>query len=267
MAFFKQPSFSNHYIQILKLNYLAWLTYFLIYFFYAYFWRQLSQSDDYQYTPLSSLLWFAKEWAAWLIISPIMLWVLERSYGNTSLPITLLIVVIAGLLVALIARLLLRTGEYSSGWMETMIFTLPKYCPASVGIALAWYLFRKQRDSALSQENLPKAKDAEIQVEHKGLRQSLKTAQIIFLKSAGNYVEIVCKNGTYLQRGTLKQLLDTLPQETFIQVHRSYAINLSELEKLGNNENGSSIATLNNQQKIPVSKRYKSKLKSITLSR
>ena len=262
----KYPLLSKHYRQLLQMNYLAWLTYFLVYLLYAYFWRQFSQSDEFQYTPLSSLIWFAKEWGVWLFISPIMLGCLHVSQCRSALSYVPMAVVFVGLLVALMVRTLLITGEYSSSWIATILFTLPKYVPAAIAIGAGWYLLRNYSCNDLGAEPTPETCEAEVYVEHKGLKQTVKAKNIVFLKSAGNYVEIVCDAGCFIQRGTFKQLLDSMPKSMFAQVHRSYAVNLTKLEKLSSTENGNSVLTLSNQQKIPVSKRYKRAIKSIALS-
>lgn len=51
--------------------------------------------------------------------------------------------------------------------------------------------------------------------------------EIAFLKADNNYVEINTKKGKYLERSSLENLLKTIDSEDFLQVHRSYAINLN----------------------------------------
>lgn len=260
--FFKAYAVSRPYIQMIKLNYLGWLIYFSVYTFYAIFWRQLYQ--DGSYSSISSLIWFAKEWAIWLILSPFVLKAFDWLNAKTHLPFGFFGVGSVSLFIAIFARVLLNEGEYPTDWLAVLIIMLPKYIPAFLVISLGWYIYGKQAP-IVGIERQPDSREIELQVEHQGLTQMLKPSQIYFLKSAGNYVEIYCESGCYLKRGTLKELLDELPQATFEQVHRSYAVNTSKLEKLTNNENGAGVATLSNQQKIPVSKRYKNKVKSISV--
>lgn len=75
--------------------------------------------------------------------------------------------------------------------------------------------------------------------------------EILYLKSAHVYVEIVLKNKiTHLVRASLNQISTKLDNR-FIQVHRSYIINLNFVDKIN-----SSTLTIQNE-KIPVSKKYK----------
>lgn len=92
------------------------------------------------------------------------------------------------------------------------------------------------------------------------MRLALYPHQIYSLKAAGNYIEITCEEQTYLKRATLKQLIVELPHDNFLQVHRSYAINVEKLIRITNTESGCGIASLSNQQDIPISKRFKPKL-------
>ncbi|PQV48161.1 LytTR family two component transcriptional regulator [Jejuia pallidilutea] len=74
---------------------------------------------------------------------------------------------------------------------------------------------------------------------------------ILYLKSAHVYVEIVLKNKkTHLVRASLNDMLNKL-NNTFIQVHRSYIINLSYIEQIHSN------ALVIQNKSIPVSKKYK----------
>lgn len=250
--------------QLLKLNYLAWLLYFIVYLGYAYFWRQFSESDGVQYSLETSLVWFIKEWAIWLVISPVVLWYLEVNKSNNRLFYKFSKVICFALLISLFIRTLFVTGEYASSSIATIVFVLPKYVPVTLAIVTGWFLFDRRRTSG-DRNQQESSDDIEVLVESNGLKHSLQASDIFYVKSAGNYVEIFTEHNNYIQRTTLKQLLETLPNDSFAKVHRSFAVNLLKLEKLSNSENGSGTITLKNQQIIPVSKSYKSQLKSTVI--
>lgn len=260
-------AFSKHFIKLIKVNYLGWLAYFAVYNVYAVFWRQYAPGDGYSY--LTSIIWFAKEWAGWLLLSPVILWWLESPRNKLSIWLNFSVVCLLSLILTLLIRVQLNFGEYPPDIMVTIVTMLPKYLPAYFVIFGAWYILSRH-SVLLSLSQVPPQvetgnKEPEITVEHQGLFLALKLNQIYCLKAAGNYIEIVCLENTYLKRGTLSQILKELPQSGFVQVHRSYAINISKLVKLTNAENGGGIATLSNQQAVPVSKRYKPELKSIEI--
>src|SRR5690606_30663445 len=144
----------------------------------------------------------AKEWAVWLVISPMMLWVLENTRFHAQARIYIGLLILVSLITALLVRVALRSGEYSASWAATVTFTLPKYIPACIVIIFFWYLYRRTEEASTNvplTNKTPTNKvgtDAtdtfELQVEHKGLSYSLTLQQIIYLRSAGNYVEIYC---------------------------------------------------------------------------
>jgi DNA-binding LytR/AlgR family response regulator len=50
--------------------------------------------------------------------------------------------------------------------------------------------------------------------------------ELLWIKAEGNYVELHCKDKRHLVRSSLKDILKKLPSEKFIQVHKSYSVNL-----------------------------------------
>jgi DNA-binding LytR/AlgR family response regulator len=52
---------------------------------------------------------------------------------------------------------------------------------------------------------------------------------ILYLKSDDKYVEVHTKKETIIYRGKLTELIEELHFERIVQVHRSYAVNLSEV--------------------------------------
>jgi len=55
---------------------------------------------------------------------------------------------------------------------------------------------------------------------------------ILYLQADHTYVRIAIKNAReVLQRATLKETLDQLPEGLFVQTHRSYAVNLKQVNR------------------------------------
>lgn len=74
-------------------------------------------------------------------------------------------------------------------------------------------------------------------------------SEILFLEADHIYVNVHTKNyGKIIQRGTLKEMLDQLPEETFIQTHRSFVVNIDMVNYWDNQ----SLLILNNS--IPLSR-------------
>ena len=84
---------------------------------------------------------------------------------------------------------------------------------------------------------------------------SLKTQNIIYLRSEGNYIDIVTLTKKYSIRNSLEWFLANADENKFMKIHRSYVINLNFIVKLG-----SSTVLLENIE-LPVSRKYKNELK------
>ena len=89
----------------------------------------------------------------------------------------------------------------------------------------------KQKD-----ESSTEAKDSEEEVVFikEGRKKiKLKTATILFIKSEGNYLEIISDHHkTYLVRKRLIDFLDELPSNQFLQCHRRYIVNTRKIEAI-----------------------------------
>lgn len=74
---------------------------------------------------------------------------------------------------------------------------------------------------------------------------------ILFIKSDADYSEIVTKTKTYLSTDSLKNWLLKLGSE-FCQVHKSYIVNTTHLQKISSNQ-----IYLSDQHIIPIGRAYK----------
>ena len=78
---------------------------------------------------------------------------------------------------------------------------------------------------------------------------------IIFAYSDGNYIYVITSDKKYFLAKTLKWLEERLPQDSFIRVHRSYIINVNQINNL---DKSSWNIVMNNNEIVPVSKRVRS---------
>lgn len=64
----------------------------------------------------------------------------------------------------------------------------------------------------------------------------IAVSDIFFIQSYRNYLEISVGKGTkHVLRSTLKDFLEQLPADVFVQTHRSYAVNLRFVNSIGGN--------------------------------
>ncbi len=77
---------------------------------------------------------------------------------------------------------------------------------------------------------------------------------IIYLEALTNYTKIVTKDKKYITLTNLKNLLEQLPEEKFIRVHRSYAVARNKINTLKSGE------LLLGDYIIPIGKTYRSNI-------
>ncbi len=80
--------------------------------------------------------------------------------------------------------------------------------------------------------------------------------EIIYLEAFGDYVRIYLENERVTVLTTLKGIFDQLPIERFMQVHRSYVV---QIEKITRVEAGNTVIL--NDQSVPLSRSKKNELK------
>jgi DNA-binding LytR/AlgR family response regulator len=66
-----------------------------------------------------------------------------------------------------------------------------------------------------------------------GQLQRIRPDDIIFLEAAGNYVKLFTQGHSHLIRTTLDIALSQLPGNTFVQIHRSVAIAVDQIDTVG----------------------------------
>jgi DNA-binding LytR/AlgR family response regulator len=86
-------------------------------------------------------------------------------------------------------------------------------------------------------------------------------SEIIFLKSADNYVEVVFHEGGELRkkmiRNTLKNIEKQLKEfNNFVRTHRSSIVNIQYIDKLNKNFNTYWLTLIDTKETIPVSRQY-----------
>jgi DNA-binding LytR/AlgR family response regulator len=79
--------------------------------------------------------------------------------------------------------------------------------------------------------------------------------KIVYIQSFKNYIEINQTNSKILIRKKLGDFLDSLANDSFLQVHRSYVVNLNYIEEI------SEIDIKLESKIIPLSKHFKKDLK------
>lgn len=83
----------------------------------------------------------------------------------------------------------------------------------------------------------------------------IQVGEIIFIKSDDKYVEYFTSKGKEIDRDTLKNVLEKLPLNQFIRIHKSYVVNVIQIRQV--------FATkimMRNGEYIPLSRTYKEQM-------
>lgn len=88
-----------------------------------------------------------------------------------------------------------------------------------------------------------------------GKVEIVKADDIVYVKGAGDYVELMLQDSsTKLHSATLAELETSLPG-TFLRVHRSYLVNAAFVASLERDSSGSGLLVLTTGATVPVSRR------------
>lgn len=78
--------------------------------------------------------------------------------------------------------------------------------------------------------------------------------EILFIEAMQNYVQIVTERDKHVSLLSMKALLKELPESTFLQVHKSYLVNIDKIRTIDGNQ------LLIDKSKIPISRGLKNDL-------
>ena len=85
----------------------------------------------------------------------------------------------------------------------------------------------------------------------------IKFDELQWIKSEGNYLELYCLENKHLIRSTIKEFIKKLPATMFIQIHKSYCINVNHISKIEHSSVW--IKTI----QLPIGRSYVDSIKSL----
>ncbi|WP_181389338.1 LytTR family DNA-binding domain-containing protein [Pseudoprimorskyibacter insulae] len=83
--------------------------------------------------------------------------------------------------------------------------------------------------------------------------RTIPASNVIYMKSVEHYVEFVTDTGTFMERATLKDLTESLPETDGLQTHRSFWVNRKAADRI-ERRNGNSVLLLRDGTEIPVAR-------------
>lgn len=91
----------------------------------------------------------------------------------------------------------------------------------------------------------------------------LKTEEIDWVDSAGNYVRLHARGESHLLRETMNALEAKLDPARFVRIHRSTLVNLERIKELQQVFHGDYVVILQNGQRLSLSRTYRDKLQEV----
>jgi DNA-binding LytR/AlgR family response regulator len=231
-------------------------------------------------TFLSSFIWGLKEYAPWLVITPLLTAQLRSIYQGKGSNFIFLYVglLIATLGVALISRVCV---DIFLNPQRDFIASTVNFFPTQISVlgfvVIIWELLLRRPTkhtssqqisaqptdkpvTALSKENLPTRQGDSVLVMKGNGERLIKWDSVDFISAAGNYMELTCAAEKYLLRVSMKQLEQALPVGCFIRIHRSYIVNIAAIDRIIAQPAGNGAVALRNAHVLPLSKGYKQAL-------
>jgi DNA-binding LytR/AlgR family response regulator len=96
----------------------------------------------------------------------------------------------------------------------------------------------------------------------------LQLSDIILIKSADNYVEIIYQDGTEINRRIIRSTLKSVelrlkPYSSFIRCHRIAIVNRYHIQSINKKFGSYSLSIRDYEEDIPVSRQYLFKIKNL----
>ena len=235
-------------------------------------------------TFLSSFVWSLKEYAHWLVITPLLIAQLRRIHQSKG---SHFIFHYAGLLTTtLSAALIARVGvDIFLNPQRDFIASAVDFFPTQISVlgfvVIIWELLLRRpierpskhtRSQQISTqpvddfvvspaaEKLPSRQGDSVLVMKGNGERLIKWDSVDFISAAGNYMELTCATEKYLLRVSMKQLEQSLPVGGFIRIHRSYIVNIAAIDRIIAQPAGNGAIALRNAHVLPLSKGYKQAL-------
>ncbi len=112
-------------------------------------------------------------------------------------------------------------------------------------------------------ENASKNYKEQFIIKSTGKIRFIRTLDILFFSSSGNYTEIHTSQGKHLIRSKISSIEQEVDPKYFTRIHRSAIVRNTEIKELQTYFNGEYIAVLHCGKELKVSRSYKSRLDSL----
>jgi hypothetical protein len=160
-------------------------------------------------------------------------------------------------------------GGYTFRWRDAFVPELRKDLISAFMIVVVFWLIDRRAGKSATIEPVPAPEAAGPQPRAIWLRDGstnmrVDPAQIVCVRSAGNYVEFVLPDQTHLIRGTLAQEEARLRPFGILRVHRTSLVNASRIIAIEQRPRGDLLIRMDTGAAIAGSRRYREALAFLT---
>ena len=85
---------------------------------------------------------------------------------------------------------------------------------------------------AVSADESTEEKPETISVKHNNRVHIIPLDELFYIQADGDYVTLCTAQGNFLKEQTMKYFQQTLPPARFVRIHRSYIVNMLQIEEL-----------------------------------
>ena len=157
-------------------------------------------------------------------------------------------------------------GNFLNDLIFSLKYTLLGIClPYSFAVLIIYYKNQRQEIKDLQNRvSMPSDKRMLVFKDENGkMKFSVQASDVLLLESTDNYVTVyyILKNKLQrtLLRNTLKNLEEMLAENAILRCHRSFMVNLENIDFVQKNSKKISIRIKHMDQLIPVSQKYSSR--------
>lgn len=102
----------------------------------------------------------------------------------------------------------------------------------------------------------PLVRDAYFWVKHQNRQVRVSTGDIEAVEAVRDYVELHTPMKSHLMRGKISEVEQRLDPKQFIRVHRSFIVNLGQVEALKTGQSGGRLVVMNSGREVRVGRTY-----------
>ncbi|MBK7384929.1 MAG: response regulator transcription factor [Flavobacteriales bacterium] len=97
-------------------------------------------------------------------------------------------------------------------------------------------------------------------IRDKGREHKVNSADILYLRAEGNYLNLQLKDRHFLFRMTMNSVESELDPERFLRIHRSYIVNRTHVRNARYSGNNEFIFSMSNNERIVSGRSYKDQI-------